>query len=100
MYLNPLYGQFIEKVLRDPSGRLARVTFYVYEQNGRIKGRIVETVFLEELPKKQVFALKGDVSNPPAPSEKISYVNSVISPFVDSQFLYTSGSKPRAPSFR
>ncbi len=97
--LTPLQGNIIEKVLRDPMGRLARVTFYVYENAGRMKARVVNVAYLDELPKKQIFTLGGVVLNTSAPSERITYIAPVASPYVDTLILFKLGSKPRAPAF-
>jgi hypothetical protein len=101
MYLKPLQENYIEKVVRDPAGRLVRVTFYVYEQNGRIKGRIVDTVVLEEFPsafENAVLALPPHADGGSVPCKLSSKPHSVVSPYVDTSLLYTLGVQPRAPA--
>src|SRR4051812_42185052 len=91
-------SNFIEKILRDADGRLVRATFCVYENGGRIKARLVSTVFLEEnLSENKILFLNGQVATPEISSE-VSNSHSITSPYFDSRLLHISGSKPRAPT--
>jgi hypothetical protein len=91
-------GNIVEKVLRDKEGKLIRARFFVYENGGRIKARLLDFVYvtINELPGK-VSALLGIVSR------KIKNVFSVLN-FEFSTFnlelsdIYSIGSKPRAPT--
>ncbi len=41
-------GNIVEKVLRDKEGKLIRARFFVYENGGRIKARLLDFVYLTE----------------------------------------------------
>ena len=91
-------GNIVEKVLRDKEGRLVRVTFYVYESAGRIKARLVDFVYIsKQVVKSTVFFLakfyKAQTKNLDDTIDK-----SIISPFLNFEILFFSGSKPRAPT--
>lgn len=99
MQITPSRSHTIEKILRDKNGQLIRATFRVYEDAGRIKARLLSAVVLEEAPalENKIFALPGFVSE--TASQYIELIQSVIvSPYF-SNILYSSGSKPRAPTF-
>jgi len=100
MHLRPLQENYIEKVLRDPTGKLARVTFCVYEQDGHMKARVVEVVYLGEahIEREELLALAGNVLTRELERKTASHVHNVVSPYFDSNFLYTVGSQPRAPA--
>jgi hypothetical protein len=100
MEIRPLHQKFVEEVWRDAQGRLARVTFFVYEHEGRMKARVIKVVYLEEerFEKKDIPALAGNVAGS-KPEADISLGESdIVSPYFDTEFLYTIGSKPRAPA--
>jgi len=100
MYLKLLQNEYVEKILRDEAGRLVRITFYVYEHGGRMRGRVTNIQVLEKaLPQNEILALPGSIHTHPVASE-ISFLREIVSPYFDSSILYTLGSKPRAPSFR
>ncbi len=89
-------GNIVEKVLRDREGRLVRARFYVYENAGRMKARLVDFSIIETL-KGVVATLVGFVK------ERISqpvifFKKSFIAIFVQGETLYFTGSKPRAPT--
>jgi hypothetical protein len=90
-------GNFVEKILRNADGQLVRVTFALYEHEGRIKARVVEAVVLEEAQAAHVPALIGRAPAPVS-SSQVSSRGGIISPFVVSNPLYVSGSQPRAPT--
>lgn len=93
-------GRYIEKIVRDSSGRLVRATFCVYECGGRIKARLLNADFLEQdlSPKSEVAELCGYEAKKIFDT-KVTFQSKVISPFYNSNLLYSSGSKPRAPTF-
>ncbi len=91
-------NNIVEKVLRDKEGRLVRARFAIYENAGRIKARLIDFVYID------VKELAGKVLSLVGFSNKVStklnsFYKAVISPFVYSEILYFSGSKPRAPTF-
>ena len=92
-------GNIVEKVLRDKEGRLVRANFYIYESAGRIKARLIDFVYLDEknIDKSEVVALIGYTKENSYFTEV--FEKSFISPFVNSETIYSSGSKPRAPTF-
>ncbi len=90
-------GNIVEKVLRDKEGRLVRARFYVYENAGRMKARLVDFSIIETL--KGVVAtlagfVKEKISQPVLFFKKTSETLGLIN-----QSLYFTGSKPRAPTF-
>ena len=88
----------IEKVLRDKEGRLVRVTFYVYENAGRVKARLVDFVYLgEEIVKSTKIFLTGFLKTQVSNLENVINKLNVIS-FINREILFFSGSKPRAPT--
>ena len=90
-------GKVVEKIIRDKQGRLVRATFCIYENAGRLKARLVNFVYINEIATK-VFSLLG-FSDSQYSLFNIHYsTRRVISPFLNS-ILYFSGSKPRAPTF-
>ena len=87
----------VEKIIRDKKGRLVRATFYVYENAGRVKARLVDFVYLtEEIIKSTTFFLTG-FSKGNTQGYPVYNLKSAISSFVN-EILYFSGSKPRAPT--
>ncbi len=88
----------VEKILRDKDGRLARATFCVYENEGRMKARLVDFVYItEEVLKNVVFVLSGFTKAKLAPRKDLGK-KAIASPYFVSDILYSSGSKPRAPT--
>lgn len=97
--ITPSRANFIEKILRDGQGRLVCATFCVYENGGHIKARLVNVVYLEEKSSIKSKTLVLDFSSPG--EEKYCEVvlkNKIASPYFDLNILYSSGSKPRAPT--
>ena len=92
-------SSLVEKILRDKEGRLVRAVFCVYENDGRIKARLVDFVYItEKVLKNTVFALSGFTKS--KFSQRCHLREGVIiSPYFVSDILYSSGSKPRAPTF-
>ena len=92
-------GNTVEKIIRDKQGRLIRATFYVYENAGRLKARLVDFVYLsDKVLRNTVFALSGFAKTKFSPRCHLGEM-AIISPYFAFDILYSSGSKPRAPSF-
>ena len=99
MQLTPIKGNYIEKILRDAQGHLVRVTFCVYESDGRIKARLIQATLLEQTPaiENKIYSLSGNVAKSPDYSlEKIVW-KEIVSPYFNN-LLFSIGSKPRAPT--
>ncbi len=92
-------SNIVEKVLRDKDGKLIRARFFVYENGGRIKARLLDFVYLAEqaLISSTNFLL-STVSKTKAIVTKFSSVKTYTTPFVILNTIYFSGSKPRAPT--
>ncbi len=89
-------SNIVEKVFRDKEGRLVRARFTVYENAGRIKARLLDFSYIETL-KGTVASLVSFVK------EKVKILVQVLefsfeTPTLAFQTIYTSGSKPRAPT--
>lgn len=89
-------GSVIEKIIRDKNGNLVRAKFFVYENAGRIKARLIEAIIIHTL-KGATQALSGFAK------ERINYVVNYSrevfkSSYFNKENLYFSGSKPRAPT--
>lgn len=96
-----LQGNIVERILWDAAGRPARVTLYVYERAGRYKARVIGVSYLEALggrADKTELALCGKTCGDPAAADTAERCDPIASPYFDSNLLYVSGSKPRAPS--
>ncbi len=93
-------GNIVEKVLRDKDGKLIRARFFVYENNGRIRARLLDFVYLSEqaLLNGANFILSG-FATAKAIFKKIKFLTFYTSKLVPQEIIYTSGSKPRAPTF-
>ena len=92
-------GNFIEKIVRNQDGRLVRATFCLYEYNGRLKARVVSFVYLEEkaeIAQNHLVLCGLCVEN--TFNTAISFERPVASPYFNKNILYSSGSKPRAPT--
>ena len=99
MQLTPTKGNYIEKIVRDAHGRLVRATFYVYENNGRVKARLIDAVLIEEsfALSNKVYGLCGDISQKFYTSRLI-FQKKIVSPYFNNNLLFSLGSKPRAPT--
>lgn len=93
-------SNIVEKVLRDKEGKLIRARFFVYENGGRIKARLLDFVYLAEqtLLNGANFLLSA-ISKTKAIVSKFSSVKTYTTPFTFLNIIYYSGSKPRAPTF-
>jgi len=92
-------SNIVEKVLRDKEGKLIRARFFVYENGGRIKARLLDFVYLAE----QVFLeganfLLSTLSKAKVLATKFSDVKTYTTPFSILDIISFSGSKPRAPT--
>src|SRR5262245_56697494 len=98
--LQAMAGRVVEKVLRDKEGKLVRAEFYLYEEAGRIKARLLNVSYIEEqvVLSGAIFSLPGYINTKLTWSE-ILPKTTIISPFISEEILYSSGSKPRAPTF-
>ena len=92
-------GNIVEKILRDRDGKLVRAKFYVYESAGRVKARLVAVTYLEEKSgiSAPAFSLPGHKKGKLLWSEFFGE-NDIVPSFITSDILYSSGSKPRAPT--
>jgi len=91
-------GNTIEKVIRDKDGKLICARFFVYENNGRIKARLLDFVYLAEqvLLSGVNFVLSGF-----SKSKTIvkGFFNLSLTPnHYQLSTVYIIGSKPRAPT--
>lgn len=99
MQLTTPKGKFIEKIIRDKNGKLVRASFCVYECNGRARAHLLSAVLIDEhiAIANKVYSLAGLISKKIF-GEKIIFDGKIASPYFNSNLLYSSGSKPRAPT--
>ena len=91
-------GQYFERLVRDGSGRLARATFFVYENGGHLKARLVSAVLInEKCLGNKTGLLCGAVAKNEFVFETLD-CTPIVSSFVFLNTIYYSGSKPRAPT--
>ncbi len=98
-------SNFVEKIFRDKAGRLVRAEFCVYENEGRIKARLVNFKYLDETTqisgkisgKTNFLQLGHGVSK--SLEFGFLYKKSFVSPYFTFETLNFIGSKPRAPTF-
>ncbi|MSU45033.1 MAG: hypothetical protein EXS47_00150 [Candidatus Zambryskibacteria bacterium] len=91
-------GNIVEKVIRDKDGKLIRARFFVFENNGRIKARLMDFVYLtEQAVIGCVNFLLSGIAKAKQVFQKVIFSVSYTSPFTKTN-LYFSGSKPRAPT--
>ena len=92
-------SNIVEKVLRDKEGKLIRARFFVYENGGRIKARLLDFVYLAEqtLIQSANFLLSS-LSKTKTIVTKFSSVKNYTTPFFFFFIISISGSKPRAPT--
>lgn len=96
-----LRNYIVERELRDNAGRLARVTFLVYEEAGRMRARVIDVAYLEEANAgERPLAICGSSCDNAAvlPAESVPGFG-IESPYFDTELIYSIGSKPRAPAF-
>ena len=99
MQLTTPKGKFIEKIIRDKNGRLVRASFCVYECNGRARAHLLSAVLIDEhvAIANKVHSLASLVVEKSF-GTKIVFQGKIASPYFSSSLLYSSGSKPRAPT--
>ena len=93
-------GNIVEKIVRDKDGKLIRARFFVYENGGRIKARLLDFVYLAEqnLLNGANFLLSIVVSK--GVFDTFRFHNFTINTRTYSlDPILFSGSKPRAPTF-
>lgn len=93
-------SNIVEKVIRDKEGKLIRARFFVYENGGRIKARLLDFVYLAEqtLLNGANFLLSTVMSKRHFDTLFPS-VKTYTTPFTILDIISFSGSKPRAPTF-
>lgn len=92
-------GNIIEKVLRDKDGKLIRARFFVYENGGRIKARLLDFVYLTEqvLLSGAKFLLSVASKTKAVVTKFFKFAH--YSVFIIQYSIFNLGSKPRAPTF-
>ena len=92
-------GNIVEKIIRDKRGKLVLAKFFVYESAGRVKARLLEFTYIEQLALKaaQIFLpfynkIKSDLAT-------FFAKKTPAFQFVKIDSIDFSGSKPRAPTF-
>lgn len=90
----------VEKILRDENGKLVKARFYIYQNGGRIKARLLDFSYINESNKieDQILKIFGCVKSNECVSRILNKKESV-SPYFYNNLIYLSGSKPRAPTF-
>lgn len=92
-------GEYVEKIVRDAGGRLVRLSFCVYENGGHIRARLLNAVYLKEnFIGNKILFLEG-LKREKNFGTEVVFKNKIVSPYFDLNILYSSGSKPRAPTF-
>ena len=89
-------ANFIERIIYDKNGRLVRATFCVYQRDGRIKARIVDLSYINQITGK-ILTLPGLFKKIKS-SKKTGGSKSTASPYFSFNLLSFLGSKPRAPT--
>lgn len=99
MQLTTPKGKFIEKIIRDKNGRLVRASFCVYECNGRARAHLLNAEYINENRKIDDRKILLDLPTLGVRKyAKILFDCKIASPYFNSDLLYSSGSKPRAPT--
>ncbi|TSC70741.1 MAG: hypothetical protein CEO12_117 [Parcubacteria group bacterium Gr01-1014_46] len=92
-------SNIVEKVLRDKDGKLIRARFFVYENGGRIKARLLDFVYLtEQILLNGANFLLSTVSKTKTTVTKF-FGFSQYSIFFIQYSIFNLGSKPRAPTY-
>lgn len=91
-------GNIVEKIIRDKDGKLIRARFFVFENQGRIKVRLLDFVYLAEQALISGANFLLSIAIKVKRIWQKNYIGiSYVSPFTKTN-LYFSGSKPRAPT--
>ncbi|MEQ1500020.1 MAG: hypothetical protein ABL917_01455 [Parcubacteria group bacterium] len=100
MNLTRSQSNIVEKVIRDKDGKLIRARFFVYENGGRIKARLLDFVYLaEQVLLNGTNLFLSTFSKTKTIISKFSDVKKYTFAFKTLNTIYFSGSKPRAPTF-
>lgn len=98
MQLIQSQGNIVEKVLRDKEGKLIRARFFVYENGGRIKARLLDFVYLaEQALLNGAGFLLSTISKTKSIVSKV-FVSSLEPLTYNLTTIFSIGSKPRAPT--
>lgn len=99
MQLTTPKGKFIEKIIRDKNGKLVRASFCVYECNGRARAHLLNAEYINENRKIDNGKILLDFTTHSIEKYELVFSkNKIASPYFNSNLLYSSGSKPRAPT--
>ncbi|MFA6463783.1 MAG: hypothetical protein WCV55_02155 [Candidatus Paceibacterota bacterium] len=93
--------KYIEKIITSPEGVDFKVLFLVYEENGRIKAKVVSSTPLNTVSANNeeiILALPSFSQIKRAISSIIKEVNSKIIPSPYNSILYFNCTIPRAPA--
>lgn len=91
-------SNIVERVLRDKEGKLIRARFFVYENGGRIKARLLDFVYLaDQLLLKGKELLLSIVSKTSTTVSNF-FVLRVTTRNYKLATVYAIGSKPRGPN--
>jgi len=71
----------------------------VYENGGHVKARLLNATYLPENSIGNKILFLGGLKKQKNFGGEIIFKNKIVSPYFDSNILYSSGSKPRAPTF-
>jgi len=89
-------NNIVEKVIRDKQGRLVSARFYIYENAGRIKARLIDFTYIETL-KGSVLNLSSFIKEKKVQLVQV-FEKLFTSPYFNTNILAFNGSKPRAPT--
>jgi hypothetical protein len=91
-------GNIVEKVLRDKEGKLIRARFFVYENGGRIKARLLDFVYLTEQILLKGKELLLSIVSKTSTTVSNFFVLKVVTRNYKLATVYAIGSKPRGPN--
>lgn len=91
-------SNIVEKVLRDKEGKLIRARFFVYENGGRIKARLLDFVYLTEQALLKGKELLLSIATKTTTLVLNFFVLSLTTKNYKLATVYAIGSKPRAPT--
>ncbi len=90
-------SNIVEKVFRDKEGKLVRARFFVYENAGRIKAKLLDFSYIETL-KGAVLSLSNFIKEKAV--QLVQAFEKIFTfPYFNTNTLAFNGSKPRAPTF-
>ena len=88
--------KFIEKIVTSPEGIDFKVVFLVYEEGGKIKGKIVSATPITSVDTESLIALPGNVDAVLHELILSTFTKESISPYIDFNFFVSQPT--RAPS--